>query len=178
MSDPKYIEEELAAQKTRTFETGANRNSDEGKLDYEGALSPLVLKRCAEYSLKHNVMEDGSIRTADNWQKGMPLGVYMESAFRHFVAWWGWHRDPLNLEGTDVEEAICGLLFNASGFLHELLKEKRREAEAVRGAEILRETPDRGFPGMGDVNPRTGRIEIPREDYVPPPGSAGFMDQD
>src|SRR5687768_4320669 len=33
----------------REFETGATRNLDNGKLDYEGFLSPLVMERFAEY---------------------------------------------------------------------------------------------------------------------------------
>ena len=34
----------------RQFETGAIRDDDEGKLDFEGCLSPLALEAFAEYS--------------------------------------------------------------------------------------------------------------------------------
>jgi len=114
---------------TRTFDTGANRNSDEGKLDYEGAFSPLVLRRCAEYSLKHNAMEDGSMRAADNWQKGMPLSVYMKSMWRHFMFVWTSHRG--GYFSHMMEDALCGVIFNASGYLHELLKKKLVENPAT-----------------------------------------------
>ena len=53
----------------RTFDTGATRDSDNDKLDYEGFLSPLVLRRYAEYLHKHRKQSDGKIRTSDNWQK-------------------------------------------------------------------------------------------------------------
>lgn len=36
----------------RTFATGANRNSDEGKYDYEGFLSPIVLQRYLESQVR------------------------------------------------------------------------------------------------------------------------------
>jgi hypothetical protein len=106
----------------REFDTGATRNSDEGKHDYEGFISPLVLERYAEYMTKHRKQADGKLRDSDNWQKGIPKAAYMKSAWRHFVDWWKQHR---GLPGQDIlEESICALLFNAMGYLHELLKEK------------------------------------------------------
>ena len=105
----------------RTFITGATRDEEENKLDYEGFLSPLALERYAEYMHKHRVQPDGQLRDADNWQKGMPLNAYMKSGWRHFVAWWKSHR--LILTGEEIEESICALIFNAFGYLHELLKD-------------------------------------------------------
>lgn len=113
----------------RTFDTGATRDVDETKFDYEGFLSPLVLARFAEYMHKHRVQADGKLRDSDNWQKGMPLNVYMKSAWRHFFDWWLEHRRGA-VVGCDVtEEAICALIFNAQGYLHALLVE--REAKRV-----------------------------------------------
>lgn len=106
----------------RKFETGATRNSEEGKLDFEGFLSPLVLERFAEFMHKHRIQADGKLRDSDNWQKGMPLETYMKSGFRHFMSWWKEHRGHPTDEG--LEEALCALLFNASGYLHETLKRK------------------------------------------------------
>lgn len=113
--------------RTRTFESGANRNSDENKLDYDGFLSPLVLRRYAEYLHKHRHLEDGTLRDSDNWQKGMPHTVYMKSMWRHFMGVWTWHRCYKPIGGSAIEEALCGLLFNVSGYLHEVLK----KSEAV-----------------------------------------------
>lgn len=105
----------------RTFETGATRDTDDGKLDYEGFLSPLVLRRYAEYMHRHRYQSDGSLRSSDNWQKGIPLEAYMKSGWRHFMDWWGNHRGDAGGEDPDIEEALCALIFNASGYLHELL---------------------------------------------------------
>lgn len=107
----------------RTFATGATRNTDEGKYDYEGFLSPLVLERFGEYMNKHRKQADGNLRDSDNWQKGIPKNAYMKSAFRHFFDLWKEHRGILTKDG--IEEALCALLFNVMGYLHEYLKEKK-----------------------------------------------------
>ena len=113
--------------KVRTFESGANRSSEEGKLDYEGALSPLVLERYAQYLHEHRTLSDGTTRDSDNWQKGMPLSAYMKSAWRHFMEVWKIHRGwwyKFISEGRQkaLETALCGVLFNIMGYLHESLK--------------------------------------------------------
>ena len=110
--------------KVRTFGTGATRDTDEGKYDYEGFLSPLVLERYARYMHKCRFQSDGTIRAGDNWQKGIPLEQYMKSAHRHFMDWWMWHRDETEdgAEIKDVEEMLCALLFNVMGYLHVLRK--------------------------------------------------------
>ena len=69
---------------------------------------------------KHREQNDGSLRASDNWQKGIPEDQYMKSAFRHFMDWWKGHRGFAVADG--IEEAICALLFNAMGYLHERLK--------------------------------------------------------
>ncbi len=105
----------------RTFDTGANRNSDEGKLDFEGFLSPTVLEAYAVYMNSNRKLENGNLRDSDNWQKGIPKDAYMKSMWRHFFDVWKDHR------GLDTNEDeitnLCGLLFNVSGMLHEKLKE-------------------------------------------------------
>jgi len=108
----------------RKFKTGATRDTNEGKYDYEGFLSPLVIKRFAEYMNKHRKQSDGSLRDSDNWQKGIPKVAYIKSAWRHFHDWWMEHRGFKSREG--VEEALCALLFNVQGYLHELLKEREK----------------------------------------------------
>lgn len=110
-------------ERVRRFETGATRDSDDGKPDYEGFLSPLVLERYGTYMHKHRLQTDGSLRASDNWQKGIPKREYMKSGWRHFVDWWKEHRGIPSRDG--LEEALCALIFNASGYLHEHLKEKR-----------------------------------------------------
>lgn len=108
----------------RTFDSGATRDGDTGKLDYEGFLSPLVLERYAQYLNKHRTMADGTERSSDNWQNGIPLAVYIKSTLRHVIAVWTMHRGWPHKE--DMEEALCAVLFNAMGYLHETLKLRLR----------------------------------------------------
>ena len=107
----------------RQFETGATRDSDTNKLDYEGFLSPLVLQRFAEYMQENRVQADGKLRDSDNWQKGIPKAQYMKSLYRHFMDMWLCHRGYEARE--DIERSMCAVLFNTMGYLHEHLKEQR-----------------------------------------------------
>lgn len=111
----------------RTFETGATRNLDTNKLDYEGFLSPLVLHSFAKYMHSHRLQKDGTMRDADNWQRGISQDVYMKSMWRHFMDVWSLHRggqpiSPDSGEPVNLEEALCAVLFNVQGMLHEHLK--------------------------------------------------------
>ncbi len=102
----------------RTFATGATRDLDADKLDYEGFLSPLVLERYARYMHQHRKTAAG-LRDSDNWQGGMPRRVYAKSFLRHAIDVWMLHRG-IPREVT-MEEALCAVLFNAMGYLHEVI---------------------------------------------------------
>lgn len=104
----------------RTFDTGATRDTDADKLDYEGFLSPLVLERYAEYMHKNRLQADGKLRASDNWQKGIPRSAYMKSLWRHFMDVWKLHRDCK--AAVTLEEALCAVLFNSMGMLHEVIR--------------------------------------------------------
>jgi hypothetical protein len=113
----------------RQFTTGATRNLDKSKLDYEGFLSPLALKAFAEYMHSHRQQKDDTFRDSDNWQKGIPHDVYVKSLFRHFFDLWSLHRGgaPISPDSglqVDQVEALCAMMFNVQGLLHELLKER------------------------------------------------------
>lgn len=110
----------------RTFDTGATRSNDAGKIDPEGFLSPLVIERYCLYLNKHRVQADGKLRDSDNWQKGMDRTTYMKSAWRHFLDMWKTHRvTPTPTANSEAfEDSICAVLFNVMGYLHETLKEK------------------------------------------------------
>jgi hypothetical protein len=110
----------------RQFDTGATRDLDVNKLDYEGFLSPLALDAFATYMHGKRKMADGSLRDSDNWQKGIPLDAYMKSGYRHFLDWWKHHRGVGDLATEDEIDTLCALLFNVQGYLHELLKERRK----------------------------------------------------
>ena len=109
----------------RVFSTGATRDTEVGKFDFEGFLSPLVLERYAKYMDKHRHQSDGTFRDSDNWQKGISLDVYMKSAWRHFFDWWKEHRGLNSREG--LEDALCAVLFNTMGYLHESLKKQNNK---------------------------------------------------
>lgn len=107
----------------RKFETGSFRNDEAGKIDYEGFLSPDVIKAFGEYMDKHRKMEDGTLRDSDNWQKGFPYSVLMKSLWRHFMDLWLLHRGGKARE--TIDDAICGILFNTMAYYHQILNEKR-----------------------------------------------------
>ena len=111
----------------RTFDSGATRDTDIGKWDYEGFLSPLVLKRYAEYMHKCRIQSDGKLRESDNWQKGIPVKQYMKSKWRHFMDTWLWWRSDIHRQQIDVEDALCAELFNTQGMLHEVLRDELNE---------------------------------------------------
>ena len=116
----------------RQFDTGATRDTDIGKLDYEGFLSPIVLQRYAIYLNKHRIQSDGKLRDSDNWQKGIPIVEYMKSKCRHFINTWLIHRghkiyDKGNL--IDLEESLCAEIFNTMGYLFEILKKGKQNGK-------------------------------------------------
>lgn len=106
----------------RTFETGATRDDDATKIDYEGFLSPVVLERFGQYMTEHRFQADGQIRDSDNWQKGIPQDVYIKSLFRHFMDLWKFNRGGAVGSVKEVEDAACAIMFNIMGWLHEFLK--------------------------------------------------------
>lgn len=111
--------------RTRTFESGATRDTDEGKLDYEAFLSPAVLVRYAQHLHKHRIQSDGVARSGDNWQLGIDKAAYMKSLKRHEMDVWLHHRGRSDLAEEDLETALCGVMFNSMGYLFEILKEKK-----------------------------------------------------
>lgn len=141
----------------RTFDTGATRDTDENKLDFEGFLSPLALERYAQYMHKHRRQSDGGMRDSDNWQKGIPLDAYMKSGWRHFRDWWREHRGYDTEDG--IEESLCALIFNAMGYLHVLESRK----EAVR--QLTKEAQLRGEYDIAAI--RADSVDIARD---PPAG--------
>ncbi len=110
----------------RTFDTGATRGADDDKLDYEGSINPIVLRRFVQYMQKHRVQANGKLRTSDNWQKGIPLAEYMKSKCRHDMDMWIAHRS-----GLVDEDAACAVLFNTMGYLLEILKPRQDNTVGV-----------------------------------------------
>lgn len=107
----------------REFATGATRDQDADKWDFEGFLSPLVVAAYGRYMHRHRQLPDGTLRASDNWQAGIPLDAYVKSGWRHFYDLWANHRGVPAREG--IEDACCAVLFNVMGYLHEYLKAKQ-----------------------------------------------------
>ena len=118
----------------RQFNTGATRDTDAGKNDYEGFYSPLVVEAFGDYMNKHRVQADGKLRDSDNWQKGIPKDAYMKSLWRHFLDMWFMHRgykryDKVTKEELTMKEVLCAIIFNVQGYLFEILKVKKEEVK-------------------------------------------------
>ena len=113
----------------RTFDTGATRSPLGDKLQYEGYLNPLVLKRFAEYMKKHQTQSDGQTRSADNWQNNIPLNSLMDSGTRHFMDWRLYHRGYESEMEEPIEEALCAVMFNCMGYLKQMLELNGRGAK-------------------------------------------------
>ena len=116
----------------RQFSSGATRDADTGKLDYEGFLAPSVLERYAQYMHKNRLQTDGALRASDNWQKGIPVAQYMKSLFRHFMDVWAIHRGRAQESRPDLEESLCAVMFNSMGMLFEVLKERSKQLDEKR----------------------------------------------
>ena len=120
----------------RQFDTGATRDGEGDKYDYEGFLCPRVLEAYAAYMHKHRRQADGQLRASDNWQKGIPRPVYIKSLWRHFHQMWKLHRGlpAFDEKGNPVTlvEAACAILFNVMGYLHEFLKEREQSPAIER----------------------------------------------
>jgi hypothetical protein len=80
----------------------------------------------AQYVDKHRTQPDGSRRNSDNWKRGIPLDSYRKSLWRHFF-----DASKLSSQGTIgeiIEDALCGVIFNAQGWLHELVKARPKKS--------------------------------------------------
>lgn len=126
----------------RKFETGATRSADAMRDDPEGYLSPLVIDRFNDYMTKHRKQPDGSIRDSDNWQLGMSFASYAKGLWRHALHFWtrhrGWPvRDPL--AAPDIQEDLCAIIFNAQGYLHQLLRDEivKRDVASINSRPVV-----------------------------------------
>lgn len=116
----------------RHYESGATRDSNDHKLQYAGFLSSTAVRAFAEYMHEHRLQADGQMRGADNWKKGIPVDDYMDSMWRHFWDVWNlWETGKdITPEGVSLKEALCALMFNVQGMLHEEVNKPERDYAA------------------------------------------------
>lgn len=132
------------SKKMRVFKGGATRNSNEGKPDYEGFLSPIVIEAFGKYMHKHRFQADGNVRDSDNWQKHFGenhFAVCLKSLCRHFMDLWSLHRgykrfDALDGHEVDKEEALMALLFNTMAYADKLLKDDLKKQNTPADLEL------------------------------------------
>lgn len=87
----------------REFGTGAVRDMSKGKGRYD-LISPLALKRLAKH------YENGALKYSDrNWEKGIPLSSYIDSAMRHLSNY---------LEGMRDEDHLAAAAWNVFCIIH------------------------------------------------------------
>ncbi len=118
----------MAKGKVRKFKTGATRDTEEGKPDFEGFISPIVIEAYGKYMHKHRKQTDKKLRDSDNWQKGFGdkhFDVCIKSLWRHFMDLWMEHRGYGCRE--TIDDAICGILFNTMAYYHKLLLNRKRK---------------------------------------------------
>ena len=81
----------------RQFETGAQRDTGDGKL----CMSLMPVKELERVMERYR--SGGAKYGYNNWMKGMPLSVYYDSANRHMMQWW---------QGDDSEDHAAAVVWN------------------------------------------------------------------
>lgn len=107
------------------FSTGATRSASDGKIDFEGHLSPEVLMVFGDYMNRHRIQRDGQLRASDNWQQGIPIHCYVKSLIRHTFEFWRMWRgreaiNPDNGQPFTFRDVLSAIMFNTMGLIYEL----------------------------------------------------------
>lgn len=125
----------------RSFDTGATRDTAEGKLDMEGFTHPLVMKQFAKFMNMHRLQSNGELRDSDNWQRGIPKSVYSKSLRRHYDDFW--QNDRVGYSENGVIADLCGIMFNTMGWMLEHLKERDFNLQDFDGDQPIPEIEKR-----------------------------------
>lgn len=67
----------------RTFDSGATRDTSNGKFEYLGFMHPLNDYSFAKYMNTHRLQTDGTLRDSNNWWKGFGKENVIQSLVRH-----------------------------------------------------------------------------------------------
>jgi hypothetical protein len=113
----------------RKFNTGAQRDVVDGKGRYD-LISPIMIERLAK------LLQRGAEKYNDrNWEKGMPLSVYMDSGMRHLFKFLEGHRD---------EDHLIAAIWNLQALLHieEMVKRGKLSEELLDLPNYMRNEPN------------------------------------
>lgn len=99
------------------FNTGAIRDSQEGKEDYIETISWTAFKRYAQYMTGKK-----SRYGAGNFKKGIPIESYEASLVRHLQKYLSNKYEGGNVEKED--DHLSAILFNVFGIMHEECRPK------------------------------------------------------
>lgn len=124
--EKKAILTEMRTAEIRTFDTGATRSALGNKLEYDGYLNPLVLKRFAEYMKKHQTQENGEQRAADNWQRNIPMKDLHDSKKRHDMDVWLYVKGYPEEATETLEESLCAAIFGNMAMLKQVMEQSGR----------------------------------------------------
>jgi hypothetical protein len=101
--------------------TGAVRDRQQGKGRYD-LITPIGLRRLALH------YENGARKYKDrNWEKGMPLSWFLDSAIRHLFDY---------LSGDRSEDHLAAVAWNALGYIH--------IEQLIRDSKLPKELDDMG----------------------------------
>lgn len=115
----------------QSFDTGAVRDTQEGKGRFD-LLPPIALRRVAK------VFEKGAKKyDARNWEKGIPISRFMDSAFRHLSDY---------MEGKRDEDHLGQAAFNVLAAIHteEMVERGHLPASLANTPNYLREDQHKG----------------------------------
>lgn len=98
----------------RDFETGARRDVRAGKGRYD-LMSPVAMRRECQ------LLERGADKYGDrNWEKGMPVSTFLDSAIRHIFNY---------LDGEATEDHLAAARWNLGCAMH--MEEKRPDLQDI-----------------------------------------------
>ena len=107
------------------FDTGAVRDTQEGKPNFYECISPLAMWRYGLYMDKAS-----SKYGTDNWTKGIPIESYMMSLERHLLKLKAELKYGIEMEpGVDH---LAAVIFNAQGLMHEQEMQKSKSRDEKR----------------------------------------------
>jgi len=114
----------------RTFESGATRDDAGDKPNYADGRSSQTERYYLEYLGRHRKTADG-LRDWNNWKWGIPVNAYRDSLMRHCEDAVAASRGLPTREDTALEDLLCAIRFNATGWLFELLVAESKNRELV-----------------------------------------------